>query len=262
MKRLYIVTGKGGVGKTTIALSLTALLHEQKRRVLYLSYDQPENETLCKELDIPWINLKAEDSTQLYIEQKFNSKLVAAWILKTPFFSSLFKIVPAISHLIFVGHIVDMLKKDRELTIIFDSPSSGHALTMFEASHNLKTIFKSGIIFNDIKELHNFLHEEDKIGVLIPSLPTQLSIQEALETNTYLKQLNINQNKIIINNSIAHTAHTTDDLSPFMKKKIDQEFDLSKQYKENISFTLPFYTKQSFIENIQEMKNNLRDIQL
>ena len=187
MKKLYIVTGKGGVGKTTLALSITALLHEEKRKVLFLSYDQPENEEFCKELDIPWINLKAEDSAYRYISQKFNSKIIASWILKTPFFSSLFKIVPAISYLIFVGHIVDLLKKDPELTIIFDSPSSGHALTMFESSHNLKTIFKSGIIFNDIKELHQFLHEDKNIKVLIPSLPTHLSMQEALETNSYLK---------------------------------------------------------------------------
>ncbi|MBP9681678.1 MAG: hypothetical protein KBD76_09760, partial [Bacteriovorax sp.] len=92
--RLYIFTGKGGVGKTALAMAFTKYLESRGINVKYNCFHQTPEKILEKELNLPTIDRRLEQSAEVYIAQKLNSTTIASWIMKTHFFKSLFQMIP------------------------------------------------------------------------------------------------------------------------------------------------------------------------
>lgn len=185
--RLHVVTGKGGVGKTVLSLGLCRALAAQKKKVLYLNIQDLPEKKIFDDLGVEYWDIETMESAKLYIAKKLGSQTIAEWILKTPFFKSLFHMLPSLGHLIILGHIIDRLEKDPELHLVFDSPSSGHVLGLFESTSNYKSMFKSGLIVDDINRMERFLAGTDNVLIHIISLPTQMAHQEGIELKKELQ---------------------------------------------------------------------------
>ena len=229
-KRLYIFTGKGGVGKTSLAMAMTKHLEQLGTHVQYNSFYQNPEKTLWKELNLPVLDIELFSSAEIYIGRKLKSTTIASWIMKTHFFKSLFQMVPGLGHMILLGNIIDELEKNPDLTIVMDSPASGHALTMFESSSNFKRIFRAGLIVKDIERMHNFLGSPNYLKTVIVTLATELAMNEArdlkseLDHNTTGPDLNV---EIMVNDSflkyINNNKIAEADLPDFLAKRIDLE---------------------------------------
>lgn len=229
-KRLYIFTGKGGVGKTSLAMAMTKHLEAEGLKPQYNSFFQDPERSLWKKLNLPVLDIDLNTSAETYIGRKLNSKTIASWIMKTHFFKSLFQMIPGLGHMILLGHIIDELEKDPELIIVLDSPASGHALTMFESSSNFKKIFRAGMIVKDIDKMHSFLGGKNALKTIIVSLATELAMNEAkdlkteLETHTTGPDLHVN---VVVNDSFLQYLKDNkidETLLPgFLKNKIDLE---------------------------------------
>jgi arsenite-transporting ATPase len=172
-------------------------------------------------------------SAEVYIGRKLNSRTIASWIMKTHFFKSLFQMIPGLGHMILLGHILDELEKDPELTIVLDSPASGHALTMFESSSNFKKIFRTGIIVKDIEKMQSFLAKDHHLKTIIVGIATELAMAEArdlkdeLEAHSAGPKLNAS---IVVNDSylqyVKNNHIDEKDLPDFLMQKINLEKDV------------------------------------
>lgn len=248
-RRLYIFTGKGGVGKTTLAMSFTKQLQLEGKNVLYYCFYQLPEKKLWDALKLPVLELDLEKSAETYIGRKLNSKTIASWIMMTHFFKSLFQILPALGHMILLGHIIDELENNPNLIVVLDSPASGHALTMFESSTNFKNIFKTGLIVKDIERMQNFLNNESNIATYIIANPTDLAITEARDLQ---KELSEKTSSIIINNSykkffeLNHLETAT--LPSFLESKLTAEKEMNLT-----AITFPHLTTNVPEELIREL---------
>ncbi|PIK13915.1 ArsA-related P-loop ATPase [Halobacteriovorax sp. JY17] len=244
--RLYIITGKGGVGKTSLSLSLAKKLAESGSKVLYNSFDQEDQTELCEELNIPSLHLELEKSAEIYMGKKLGSEMVASWIMKTPFFKSLFNMIPGLGHMILLGHVIDLLEDDPTLTIILDSPSSGHAMTMFESSHNFKEIFGSGLLVEDINRMHRFIYAENSLKNYIVSLPTKMALNESKEVKEHLQDLNFRNTEVIINDCLSPLLSSKEELPDFLKIKNQLETAVIEEYKEVATKKVPHSLGEDF----------------
>lgn len=232
IKRLYVVTGKGGVGKTLISLALAKHLKDKGHKVLHNSFDQGTNDRLCRDLDISTWNSSLEESATIYIARKLGSETVARWIMKTPFFVSLFNMIPGLGYMIYLGHIIDLLRNDPNLTIVLDSPSSGHLLTTFEVPSNFRDIFGSGILVQDINKMEESLNSSNFLKTLIVCLPHQLSLSEGKEVQEKLLNNNIKRTELLINDSLSLIPDLPKkDLPPFLLEKINNETQLLENFQ-------------------------------
>ena len=228
--RLYIFTGKGGVGKTTLAMAFTKYLESIGKKVRYNGFYQNPDQLLINSLALPHIKLEMLESAEKYVARKLNSTTVASWIMKTHFFKSLFQMIPGLGHMILLGNLIDELEKDPDLIIVLDSPASGHALTMFESSSNFKKIFRSGLIVKDIERMQNFLNDRTHLKTLVVTLATELSLMEArdlqaeLETNLADAVIHCS---VIVNDSFKKFFEQNNideiELPEFLKQKIELE---------------------------------------
>lgn len=229
-KRLYIFTGKGGVGKTTLSLSFCKFLEENNRKYFYayikknkIQNDKALNESkfLLDEIEVKTFGLDLKSCSQGYIAKKLGSKTVASWVTKTPFYQSLISMIPGFSYVIYLGQLLELLVEDPELTIVLDSPSSGHAQTMLESTKNFNEIFQSGIVYEDTKKMLDLITKKDFTKVNIISLPTLLALHEAEELQDSLHQMHGFEMAITANNYLG--KFESEELPLFLKDKIQNE---------------------------------------
>lgn len=236
--RLYIISGKGGTGKTSIAMALTKLLREQGKNALYTAFDHEVDFELANNLNIPFFNTTVEKSCEKYIELKLKSKTIANWIMKTPFFKALFSILPSLGSMILLGHYIKELQDNSDLIIVLDSPATGHAKSMIDATYNFKEIFKTGVLVEDIHKMHEFLFNPKNVKSFICSLPTEMSLQEAGELKQFMLSKGYENTSIILNNFIQQTSNSTGKLD-FLNHK----YELEKNIIEDFAKTNPIEYK-------------------
>ena len=226
-KRLYIFTGKGGVGKTTLSLAFCKHLEAQNKKYLYTYIQSNKLELKQKGLtqqipsEIKQLELNLKDCSKGYIAKKLNSDTIANWITKTPFYQSLINMIPGFSYVIYLGQLMELLEQDPELIIVLDSPSSGHTITMLEATKNFSQIFQSGPIYNDTQKMIERLESPNYVKINIICLPTLLAIHEGQELREELNKLHKFNIQILANNIL--TSYENENLPSFLLTKIKNE---------------------------------------
>lgn len=246
--KLYIFTGKGGVGKTTLAYSFTRYLRSQGVNAKYVTFknqslsenhaDQTETKTV---FDVPTLMLDLEDSAKGYIEKKLKSGMVAGWIVKTPFFRALINMVPGFNYLIFLGKILEEIKHgENSPVMVLDAPASGHALTMMEATQNFQQIFESGAIFDDTKKMLAALVDPAFTRIHIVTLPTLMSWHEAMDLKSELSKRTPVEKSIVVNNCLyLAIPESSESLPKALEQKIANERQLLDQEKSQFILALP-----------------------
>ncbi|MBD66127.1 MAG: hypothetical protein CME62_13025 [Halobacteriovoraceae bacterium] len=260
-KRLYIVTGKGGVGKTLNALSLTSYLQSQNKKAKLVFFsnskldpkavEYSEVKLLADQANIDYLGLELIESCRQYIALKLKSQTIASWVIKTPFFKSLVNMIPGFNYLIYMGQILDDLSSDPDLIYVLDSPSSGHALTMFEATKNFNKIFSSGVLYNDTQKMLTYLRMPHFLKIIILTLPTSLAINEAMELKENLNNSENFDIDVVCNNTLM--SFQSEQLPAPIRHKIENEAKALEQHKETIQQCIPF----SLGSNTQELIKDL-----
>ncbi len=241
-RRLYIFTGKGGVGKTTLSKAFVRYLVEHDHEAIYLTFKNQslgDEHTGTQEKTVQGIKevaLDLEECARSYIEKRLNSELIGTWIVKTPFFRALINMVPGFTYLIYLGKILEMGKENPRLIVVLDAPASGHALTMVESTTNFKQIFESGVVFEDTGKMLARLNDPEYTKIHVVSLPSIMSWQEAIELRAGLRERTPVKIDITVNNC----------LYPLLDKDLDQ---LPKGLRDKV-----LNEKQLVEENLSEMQ--------
>jgi arsenite-transporting ATPase len=189
------------------------------------------------------------------VDQKLKSSTVSNWIVSTKFFQSLVLLTPGLSYLIFMGHIISKLRKDPEKIIIFDSPASGHFLTLFQSIWNFHRVFRKGMLFKDTDQIVRFLKDDRNLSVLIVTLPNSVSFQESSELAKELFENFEMNSELIFNNclSLVYQDSKEDIASTFLKHKLEFEYAIESKLPENtLKIPLVLETdRESIIKSIE-----------
>lgn len=264
-KRFYIVTGKGGVGKTLASFALTKRLINEGHNAKYLTFSSGKIENKKSDssphFGLPHIELNLLDCATEYVGRKMKSETVAKWVVKTPFFRALINMLPGFSYLIYLGKTVDLLQKDPSLTLILDSPSSGHALTMFESTVNYQEIFQSGLLFDDTNKVINQLYAEGFTKAAIISLPTMMALNESVELKAEINKIQNIETTIACNNIMSSIESLSiEKLPQLLQDKIMNEKDVLSQFQEHISSSITYFPEEDVTQIIDLMSKEVGEI--
>lgn len=251
-RRLYIFSGKGGVGKTTLSKAFVRLLQSQGHEATYLTFktqSMSDNQTNGSDMSkngLREIALDLEECARGYIEKRLNSRLIASWIVKTAFFRALVNMVPGFSYMIYLGKILEMGKENPDLIVVLDAPASGHALTMVESTGNFQQIFESGVVFDDTVKMLGKLNDPQYTKIHVVSLPSLMSWQEATELKSGLNQRTPVSVDITINNYLYPLLEKNlDSIPPQLKAKAMNEKKLIDENVTDVQCILPHSLRNS-----------------
>jgi hypothetical protein len=196
--RLVVVSGKGGVGRTTVAAALARAAADAGKRVLIAEsaptdrlgrlYGKeplgPTVTTLAPGIDA--VNMTPESSLLEYGILTLRSELVARALLENRAMRGFLGAVPGLDAYTLLGkawwHTTERVgDRPRYDLVILDGPASGHAALMLRIPGAILAAMPKGPLSRDARAIDEILHDPARAALLIVTLAEELPSREAGE---------------------------------------------------------------------------------
>jgi anion-transporting ArsA/GET3 family ATPase len=197
--QFVFVTGKGGVGKTTVSAALARKLAARGRRVLVaLSGAKERLSTLFgvaplgTEIrsiapNISAVKLTADVALREYGGMVLRSQAVYNAVFDNKYVKSFFSAVPGLSEWAVLGkawyHATETLPDGsrRFDVVLFDAPATGHGLDMLRVPKVIVDVVPPGLLRRDAERAWTMFRDPAQSGVVIVTQPEDMPTNETLE---------------------------------------------------------------------------------
>ncbi|MFN7684835.1 MAG: ArsA family ATPase [Oligoflexia bacterium] len=187
---IVFVSGKGGVGKTSVSQGIARVLSQKGQRTLWVGFEDPTRkpgELTRISRTLHHLNCEAKTAFEEYMGLKLRFPGLAHLFVSNPLIQFLAKAGPGIHELVLLGKLwFEQKNYDR---IVADLPSTGYGLAMFQSIDNWARIFQGGPLYKDAREMIQTFSDPKRTGQLIVALPEEMPLRESLELGDYLQKI-------------------------------------------------------------------------
>ena len=192
-RRLLFVTGKGGVGKSTIAASLGLLAAEQGKRTLVCEVDAKGNladfyeagDTAFEARELQpnlWaMSMNTEESLKEYLGLQLKIPLLAKIGPLARTFDFIANAAPGVKEILTIGKLAWEVKERHYDLVVVDSVASGHIIGQLTAPQGINELVQVGVVRNQTQWMLDILHDPAQTGVVIVSAPEEMPVAETIE---------------------------------------------------------------------------------
>jgi anion-transporting ArsA/GET3 family ATPase len=205
-KRLVFVTGKGGVGKSTISIALGLAAAQRGKRTIVCEVGGQETasrvfrraEIGFHEVEVAenlWaISIDPDDSLREYLLIQLKVRAMRDLLVRSRIFNYLAAATPGLKELVTIGKIWELaqphrrVKKGREYDlVIVDAPATGHGIGFLQTPRTFASIARMGPVHSQAQELDRFITDHDSTGVAIVAIPEELPVNESASLEETLR---------------------------------------------------------------------------
>ncbi|MBK6781562.1 MAG: ArsA family ATPase [Gemmatimonadetes bacterium] len=202
-RRLIVVTGKGGVGKTTLTAAIGRLLAAAGRKTLLLEIDpreslhqlfgtEPSAGAIIKvSPKLGLQNLQPHAVIESLVREKVPLAPLANRIIGSQVFQQSVAGAPGLKEMAVLGYALrTVLGEYRHSAdvVVLDAPATGHGVSMLTAPLHLAEVVAGGQLGEMSQQLARFIADPNACGVMIATLAEEMPVQETLELIALLKQ--------------------------------------------------------------------------
>jgi anion-transporting ArsA/GET3 family ATPase len=203
-RKLLIVTGKGGVGKTAVSAVLGRKLAQSGRRVLVVEVDPRENlyqmfgiqpsggEIIAAGRNL-WIqNLKPRQVLDAVVRERLKLELLTRRVLSSSIYQHFAEGAPGLTEIAILGHAWRILYRiepgpPEVDQIILDAPATGHGVRLLAAPLLVSEVIKNGPFAEMGGELARLISDPERCGIVAVTLAEEMPVQEVLELRQALR---------------------------------------------------------------------------
>lgn len=285
-KKLIFVSGKGGVGKTTVSLALALLAAESGRKVLLAeihSEEQVAHLLRCPPIGyqevelLPrlWgLNIRPHEAFREYVIKQIRLKSLYQAIFENRLVRNFIDGTPGLPDLMSIGKIYSLL--DSYDQIIVDAPSSGHSIALLQIPAIVASAVRFGPLWTHAQRINEILHDREKTAIAGVALPEEMPVTEAIEMGTWLeKKLDLDLGPLFLNQVVESPFKKNEwemikDLLPgaishhWVRSRLSREYtsSLQENFSEEKVIPIPFLYSRQFglteVERIsEEIERNL-----
>jgi anion-transporting ArsA/GET3 family ATPase len=218
-KRLLFVTGKGGVGKSTVAASLgLAAAARGKRTIVCEIGSQEHTSRLFNRAQVGFHEVQLEDnlwtisidpdeSMREYVLLQLKVRAMRDLLFRSRVFTYLTAATPGLKELVTIGKIWELAQLDRKVRkgrkydlVIVDAPATGHGIGFLQTPRTFASIARVGPIHAQAQELDRFITDHASTGVAIVSLPEEMPVNETATLEQELREeIGISVDRVYMN---------------------------------------------------------------
>lgn len=195
-RALVVVTGKGGVGKSTLAAALGYALAEHGRRSLVLETGSreslhhlldtaPSDGTIVKARDRLWLqNLQPRNEIEALVRRRIPVPLLARAVAASPVFHHFVEGAPGLRELAILGHALRLARGETGPavdTVVLDAPATGHGVSLLAAPLLVSEVLGKGPVADLAGEVAELVRDTTRCGIAIVTLAEEMPVQESLE---------------------------------------------------------------------------------
>lgn len=213
-KRLVIVSGKGGVGKSAVAAGLSLLAQRHGLRVLAVEMGSPGGLSAHFSTD-PLEFQPREVRPGLHAMRIVRSQALLEYLslqLRLPgmgrfgpvarAFDALATAAPAIREIITIGKILWEVKEDRWDIVVADAPPTGQIGSYIRAPISISELVPTGRVRAQSEWMEGTLSDPATTAMALVTIPEELPSSETLETIDWLARENLVPTPTVLNNRV------------------------------------------------------------
>jgi anion-transporting ArsA/GET3 family ATPase len=218
-KRLVFVTGKGGVGKTTVAAALGLAAASAGRRTIVCEVAQQErmsrvfrregvgySETLLA-TDLYAISIDPEHSMEEYLRSQVKPSALYPLLFENRLFQYFAAATPGMRELVTIGKVWELAQFERRNPeampydlVIVDAPSTGHGLGILRTPRTFRDVARVGPIRRQADKIDAFITDPDTTGFVAVALPEEMPVNETVEFERNLREeIGVELDAVVVN---------------------------------------------------------------
>lgn len=212
-KKLILLTGKGGVGKTAVAGLLACHAVSQGKRVCIVECSHEDQITPLfgraaighhtTEIypNIFAINLDLDLNFRDFIVKQLGFEQLFEKIFQQSMVRNFIDMIPGLKELTLLGRLFyecNLSQKKFDL-VIYDGFSSGHFLNLMTTPDAISRSGVGGPILKETHRVQEFLSDQKQVGILLITQAQNLILSEALELGESLSQYPVALDRVVIN---------------------------------------------------------------
>jgi Anion-transporting ATPase len=222
-RKLLVLTGKGGVGKTTVSAALGLIAADRGLRTIIVELDEqhrlselfgavPAEEGAQTELRKNLWSVSIDpDRALLEWLQSLGGRVSGRMLASSGTFQYFAAAAPGARELVSMITIWRLTEDRRGRgrrphgydLVILDAQSTGHALGMLHSPQTFGAIARVGPIASQTRQVGELLADPARSGYLAVALPTEMAVTEALELRDGLqRQIERTLDAVVVNGTL------------------------------------------------------------
>jgi anion-transporting ArsA/GET3 family ATPase len=198
-----VVTGKGGVGKTTVAAALGLVAAGRGLRAIVAEVARRDDvsralggEGLQEEELAPGlhhVSIDPELAMEMYLTDQLPSAL-ADVLASSRTFSYLAAATPGMRELLTVGKVWELAQEDRRTPgalpydlVVLDAPATGHGVAVLSAPRTFAQVARVGRIARQGRTIDAMVTDPARTGVVAVARPEEMPVNETLALQDALR---------------------------------------------------------------------------
>jgi anion-transporting ArsA/GET3 family ATPase len=216
-RRLVVVTGKGGVGKSSIAAALALVAARSGRRVLVCEVNAQERVapllgappagTTIREArpGLFTVNVTPAEAMREYGLMIVKFQTIYEAVFENRLVRHFLRVVPSLGELVMLGKILHEVRAEaqgrpRWDLVVLDAPATGHAVQLLRVPGAMLGTVPPGPLRSDAQWMREWLIDPARTALAIVTLPEEMPVTEAIELDQQLRdQVGIAPAALLVN---------------------------------------------------------------
>jgi len=240
-KRAIFVTGKGGVGKSTVAAALGLAAARRGKRAIICEVAQQERMSRFFERqgvgyheaeiapNLYAFSIDPQRALEEYLLMQIKVKPVYDLMFKNRVFTYFAAATPGLRELVTVGKVWELAQLDRRVKrgakydiVIVDAPATGHGVGILRTPKTFSDIARVGPVKRQADAIYEFVTNPKLTSVCAVAWPEEMPVNETIDLERNLgRELGLGLDQVFMNG--IYPQIFSDDEAGLIQKRLEQE---------------------------------------
>ncbi|NNN19614.1 MAG: AAA family ATPase [Acidimicrobiaceae bacterium] len=211
-RSLVFITGKGGVGKSSVTAALGLLAAKAGKRTLICEVDAKgdvarllDSEPIGFEAtevreNLLLMSMNTEEALREYLRIYLRLPVVAKLGPLAKTFDFVANAAPGVQEILVVGKLCYEVKEAKYDLILVDATSTGHIVSQLASPKGISELVRLGMVKDQVAWMEDILYDSSQTSVIVVATPAETPINEALElANRIDNETDVHLSALVVN---------------------------------------------------------------